>query len=90
MMQKVAESSIKEEMHSINPDVFKDKVLVRESLLHLLKAREELDDFIDTLEMLSDPKFRKDLECGLRQCREGKVISGSIDDLKKQIMQENV
>jgi predicted DNA-binding protein YlxM (UPF0122 family) len=85
-MESMAERAIKEEIRKIDPEIIlRDKVLIKESIFHLLKTKEELEDFIDTLEMLSDPKFRRDLKEGLKQYREGKTISGTIDDLRKEI-----
>ncbi len=33
----------------------------------IVKNKEELDDFVDSLELLSNPRFRKNLERGLKE-----------------------
>jgi hypothetical protein len=48
-----------------------------------MKTKMELDDLIDTLELLSSPPFKKNLDKGLREARSGKAVKLSIDDLKK-------
>lgn len=51
----------------------------------LQKTKTELDDFVDTLELFSNLKFRKDLGQGLKEAREGKAIKMSLEDLRKRM-----
>jgi len=87
-MEKQIERSLHKELKGINPKIFADKRIVEESVFHLLRVREELDEFIDTLEMLSDENFRKNLEKGLKQYKKGETISTTLDDLRKQLKDE--
>ncbi|MHB1909180.1 MAG: hypothetical protein ACYCQJ_09985 [Nitrososphaerales archaeon] len=59
--------------------------MAKRALEMLQKTKAELDDFVDTLEMLSDPKFRKNLDQGLKEASEGKATKMSVDDLRKSI-----
>lgn len=47
-----------------------DKKIIESDLFEI---REKVDDLIDNLELLSDPKFRRELEIGLKEEKEGKV-----------------
>jgi len=87
-MEKQIERSLHKELKGINPKIFADKRIVEESVFHLLRVREELDEFIDTLEMLSDENFRKNLEKGLKQYKKGETISTTLDNLRKQLKDE--
>ncbi|RLJ01681.1 MAG: hypothetical protein DRP10_03450 [Candidatus Aenigmatarchaeota archaeon] len=87
-MEKQIERFLHKELKGINPKIFADKRIVEESVFHLLRVREELDEFIDTLEMLSDENFRKNLEKGLKQYKKGETISTTLDNLRKQLKDE--
>ncbi|MCK5177484.1 MAG: hypothetical protein KAQ92_07180 [Candidatus Aenigmarchaeota archaeon] len=82
-MQKLQERVIKEELDQIDLNLFKDKNIVKESVYNLLKSRESIDDFIDTLELLSDDKFKNDLKKALEEYKTGEVIHSNINDLRK-------
>ena len=53
------------------------------AVLELLKIREEIDSFIETLEILEDEELLKDIEEGIKDVEEGNVIS--FDDLVKEL-----
>ena len=53
------------------------------AVLELLKIREEIDSFIETLEILEDEELLKDIEEGIRDAEDGNVIS--FDDLVKEL-----
>ena len=88
-IEKLKQQSIKQELNQIDFNLFKNKEIVQESVFHLLKSRQEIDDFIDNLELLSDNEFKNDLKKALEETKSGDVISGSIDDLKKSLKCEN-
>ena len=52
-------------------------------VLELLKIREEIDSFIETLEILEDEELVKDIEEAIEDVEEGNVIS--FDDLVKEL-----
>ena len=64
--------------------LLEDPRIAKDALRTILKTKEGLDDFVDTLELLSDPKFRKNLEEGLKQARQNKTVKLSTRDLKKR------
>ncbi len=64
--------------------LLEDPRMARKALQTLLKTKEELDDFIDTLEILSNPRFRKNLEKGLSEAHEGKAVKLSAEELRKR------
>jgi hypothetical protein len=70
---------------TINPELFRNKEIAEEAIAKLINTKRELDDFIDTLKLLSDSGFRKELDKGIREYKKGEVIKGSIDDLRKEI-----
>jgi hypothetical protein len=53
------------------------------AVLELLKIREEIDSFIETLEILKDEELLKDIEEAIKDVEEGNVIS--FDDLVKEL-----
>ena len=52
------------------------------AVLELLRIREEIDSFIETLEILEDEELLKDIEEGIKDVEEGNVIS--FDNLLKE------
>ncbi len=53
------------------------------AVLELLKIGEEIDSFIETLEILEDKELLKDIEEGIRDVKNGNIIS--FDDLVKEL-----
>ncbi len=87
-MEKQIKKSLHRELKGINPKIFAESRIIEESVFHLLRVREELDDFIDTLEMLSDEDFRKNLEEGLKQYKKKETIPTTLNNLRKQLKDE--
>lgn len=71
-------------MANMDYKLLEDPRMARKALQTLLKTKEELDDFIDTLEILSNPRFRKNLEKGLSEAREGEAVKLSAEELRKR------
>jgi hypothetical protein len=55
----------------------------RMAVVELLKIREEIDSFIETLEILKDEELLRDIEEAKKDIEEGNVIS--FDDLVKEL-----
>ncbi|MGC1121102.1 MAG: hypothetical protein WBA22_08405 [Candidatus Methanofastidiosia archaeon] len=53
------------------------------AVVELLKIREEIDSFIETLEILKDEELLRDIEEAKKDIEEGNVIS--FDDLVKEL-----
>lgn len=53
------------------------------AVVELLKIREEIDSFIETLEILKDKELLRDIEEAKKDIEEGSVIS--FDDLVKEL-----
>ena len=58
--------------------------MAKQALRMIIETKEGLDNFVDTLELLSDPKFRKKLGQGLKESREGKAVRLSIAELRQR------
>ena len=68
---------------TINPELLKNKEIAEEAVSKLIKTKKELDNFIDTLELLSAPEFRRELHEGLNEYKNGETTETSIEELKK-------
>ena len=53
------------------------------AVLELLRIREEIDSFIETLEILEDEELLRDITEGMKDIEEGNVIS--FDDLVREL-----
>jgi len=42
-------------------------------------------DFVDTLERLSNPRFRRSLDKGLKEMREGEAVKLTVGRLRKRL-----
>ncbi len=73
------------ETATINPELLRNKEIAEEAISKLINTKRELDDFIDTLKLLSDSGFRKELDKGIREYKKGEVIRGSVEELRKEI-----
>ena len=65
--------------------LLEDPRMAKQALQMILKTKEGLDDFVDTLQLLSDQRFRKNLERGLKDAREGKAVKLTVDELRKRL-----
>ena len=73
------------ELKTIDPQILMNQEIAEKAIMQLIKVKEELDDFLDNLEMLSDKKFKKNMDIALEEYKKGEVIQGSINDLRKQL-----
>jgi len=73
------------ETATINPELLRNKEIAEEAISKLINTKRELDDFIDTLKLLSDSGFRKELDKGIREYKKGEVIRGSVEELRQEI-----
>lgn len=65
--------------------LLEDPRMAREALQTILRTKRGLDDLVDTLELLSNPRFRKNLEQGLKEARQGKAVKLTIKELRKRL-----
>lgn len=69
----------------IDYKLLEEPYMAKQALEMLQKTKTELDDFVDTLELLSDPQFKKNLDRGLKEASERRTERMSIEDLRKRI-----
>jgi len=62
-----------------------DPQMAKQALQMILQTKHGLDDFVDTLELLSNPRFRKNLQRGLKEAREHKTVKLSVEQLRKRL-----
>ena len=70
-------------MVKMNCRLLEDPRIAKEALQMILKTKEGRDDFVDTLEILSNPRFRKNPEEGLKEAREDQAVKLSVKELRK-------
>jgi len=70
---------------TLDHKLLEDPKMAKQALKMLQKTKMELDDFVDTLELLSNPRFRKNLDRGLEDVRSGKAVKMSVEDLRKRM-----
>ena len=67
----------------IDPHILEEPEIAEMAVTQLLQTKAELEDLIDTLEMLSDPEFRKSMDEALAEVEKGKTITfEDIEELK--------
>ena len=67
----------------IDPHILEEPEITEMAVAQLHQTNAELEDLIDTLEMLSDPEFRKYMDEALAEVeREETVTFQNIDELK--------
>ncbi|MCK4613455.1 MAG: hypothetical protein KAU14_01520 [Thermoplasmata archaeon] len=71
-------------LKTIDPHLLKDKDIAEDALIKLIMVKEELDDFIENLEMLSDKEFRQNMDTALEEYKRGETLSGTIAGLRNQ------
>lgn len=59
--------------------------MAKQALQATLRTKSGLDDLVDTLELLSNPRFGKNLEHGLNEARRGKAVKLSPKELRKRL-----
>ncbi len=68
----------------IDPHVLEDPEIAKQAVIQLIQTKAELEDIIDTLEMLSDPEFRKSMNEALAEAERGDtVIFENTEELKR-------
>lgn len=70
---------------TIDYKLLEDPKMAKAAIQMLQKTKMELDDFVDTLELLSNPRFRKNLDKGLKEARSGKAVKMSVEDVRKRM-----
>ena len=65
--------------------LLEDPQMAKHALKMIMKTKTELDDFVDTLELLSNARFRRNLERGLKEAREGKAVRLTVEQLRKRL-----
>jgi len=58
----------------IDPHILEEPEIARMAVTQLLQTRAQLEDLIDTLEMLSSPEFRKSMDDALAEVKRGETI----------------
>jgi len=71
-------------MAQLNPKLLEEPRMAKQALQTILRTKRDLDDLVDTLELLSNPRFRKNLEQGLREAHGGKALKLTFKDLRKR------
>ena len=72
-------------MSKMDYRLLEDPRMAKQALRMIIKTKQGLDDFVDTLELLSNPRFRKNLEQVLKEAREGKTVKLTVKDLRKKL-----
>lgn len=68
----------------IDPHVLEDPEIAKQAIIQLIQTKADLEDIIDTLEMLSDPKFRKSMDEALAEVERGEIVTfENIEELKR-------
>ena len=76
---------LKDQMAKVDYKLLEDPKMAKRAMRMILKTKAELDDFVDTLELLSNPRFRRSLEKGLKEVREGKAVKLTVEGLRKRL-----
>ena len=72
-------------MAQLDSRLLEDPQMAKQALQAILRTKSGLDDLVDTLELLSNPRFRKNLDQGLKEARRGKAVKLSIKELRKRL-----
>lgn len=72
------------EYAEIDPHILEDPEIAKQAIIQLIQTKAELEDIIDTFEMLSDPEFRKSMDEALAEVEKGEtVIFKNTEELKR-------
>jgi hypothetical protein len=69
----------------LDSKLLEDPKIAKQALQMILRTKNDLDDLVDTLELLSNPTFKKNLEQGLKEARRGKALKLSTKELRKRL-----
>lgn len=71
----------------VKPEVdyrlLEDSRIAKQALQTIMQTKQGLDDFVDTLQFLSDPKARRNLEKGLKEAHQGQAVDFTVKELRK-------
>jgi hypothetical protein len=70
---------------SIDPNVLRDEKIAKEALSILLKTKEELDDFMENLEILSNSELVKNIKESERAKERGITKVYALEELKEEL-----
>jgi hypothetical protein len=70
---------------TIDPEVLRDEKIAKEALSILLKTKEELDDFLENLEIHSNPDLVKNIKESERAKERGETKVYTIEELKEEL-----
>ena len=69
----------------LDSKLLEDPRMAKQALQTIMRTKQALDDLVDTLELLSNPRFSKSLEQGLREDRHGKAVRLTTKELRKRL-----
>ncbi len=72
-------------MPKMDYKLLEDPRIAKQALQTILRMKQGLDDLVDTLELLSNPRFRENLEKGLKEAGQGKAVKLTIKELRKRL-----
>lgn len=72
-------------MAELDYKLLEDPRIAKEALRTIIQTKQGLDDLVDTLELLSNPKFRKNLQRELNEARRGKAVKLTTKELRKRL-----
>lgn len=73
-----------EKMAKMDYKLLEDPRMAKQALQTIIQTKRGLDDFVDTLELLSDSRFKRSLEKGLEEARRGKAVKLTVKELRKR------
>ena len=71
-------------MAQVNAKLLQEPRMAKHALQTILRTKRELDDLVDTLELLSNPRFTRNLEQGLKEAHHGKALKLTAKELRKR------
>lgn len=74
-----------EKLAQLDYKLLENPRIAKQALQTILRTKRGLDDLVDTLELLSNPRFRKNLEQGLKEAHQGKAVKLTIKELRKRL-----
>ena len=72
------------DMAHLDSKLLENPQVAKQALQTILRTKRDLDDLVDSLELLSNPRFRKNLERGLKEAHEGKAVKLTAKELRKR------
>ncbi len=73
-----------EVMSEVDYKLLENPRMAKQALQTIIQTKQGLDDFVDTLQFLSDPKARKNLEKGLKEAGQGHAVKLTVKELRKR------